>query len=246
MDTVTSLDGTKIAFDRAGEGPPVVFVTGAFNDRSTCAPLAKLLEPQFTVITYDRRGRGGSSDTLPYAVDREAEDLDALIAEAGGSAYVFGFSSGARLALKAKDVKKFALYEPPYESEPKTRLVEEIAGYLADGRRADAVAAFQLKAVGLPADVVAQVRQAPFFPALEAMAHTLVYDLTITNEQVIEPASAPTLVLSGSETWETLTKAAQTVAARAGGRHEVLPGGAHHQIEPEVVAPVLAEWFTAG
>jgi pimeloyl-ACP methyl ester carboxylesterase len=244
MNTVTSLDGTEIAFDRAGDGPPIVFVTGAFNDRSTCAPLAKLLESQFTVVAYDRRGRGDSTDTLPYAVDREAEDLEALIAEAGGAAYVFGFSSGALLALKAKGVKKFALYEPPYDSEPKTQLIDEIAGYIADGHRAEAVEAFQLKAIGLPAEMVAQVRHAPFYPALKAMAHTLVYDLTITSEPVIEPAQIPTLVLSGAETWPNLTAAAETVAARTAGRHEILPGGAHHTIEPEVVAPVLAEWFT--
>jgi pimeloyl-ACP methyl ester carboxylesterase len=244
MNTVTSLDGTKIAFDRAGEGPPIIFVTGAFNDRSTCAALAGLLESQFTVITYDRRGRGDSTDTQPYAVERETEDLAALIAEVGGSAYVFGFSSGALLALKATGVKKFALYEPPYDNEPKTQLVAEIAGYVAEGRRAEAVEAFQLKAIGLPAETVAQIRQAPFFPGLEAMAHTLVYDLTITNDQAIATAQVPTLVLSGSETWAKLTAAAETVAARTGGRHDVLPGGAHHTIEPEVVAPVLAEWFT--
>lgn len=244
MNTVTSLDGTRIAFDRAGEGPPIIFVTGAFNDRSTCAALAKLLESQFTVITYDRRGRGDSTDTSPYAVDREAEDLSALIAEVGGSAYVFGFSSGALLALQAVGVQKFALYEPPYDNQPKSQLVHEIAGYIADGRRADAVEAFQLKAIGLPAEMVAQIRQSPFFPALEAMAHTLVYDLTITNAQVIEPAQVPTLVLSGAETWAKLTAAAETVAARTGGRHEVLPGGANHTIEPDVVAPVLVEWFT--
>jgi hypothetical protein len=94
--------------------------------------------------------------------------------------------------------------------------------------------------------MVAQVRHAPFYPALEAMAHTLVYDLTITNEPVIEPAQVPALVMSGSETWPNLTEAAETVASRTRGRHQILPGGAHHQIEPEVVAPVLAEWFTEG
>ncbi|MET0233995.1 MAG: alpha/beta hydrolase [Kibdelosporangium sp.] len=245
MDSITSLDGTKIAFERAGEGPPIIFVTGAFNDRSTCAPLARLLETRFTVITYDRRGRGDSGDTLPYAVAREAEDLAALIAEAGGSAFVFGFSSGARLALKATGATKFALYEPSYENEPQTALIAEISTLIAEGRRGDAVEAFQIKAIGLPPQMVTQVRQSPYFPALEAMAHTLVYDLTITGEPVIEPACAPALVLSGAETWEALTEAAKTVAGQLGARHRIVPGGAHHQIDPEVVAPVLADWFTA-
>ncbi|MBP2323078.1 pimeloyl-ACP methyl ester carboxylesterase [Kibdelosporangium banguiense] len=242
MNTVTSPDGTKIAYDRAGAGPPIIFVTGAFNDRSTCAALVKLLEPKFTVITYDRRGRGDSGDTLPYAIDREAEDLEALITEVG-PAYVFGYSSGARLALKATGVRKFALYEPPYEPQ-NTTLVQEIAALIAEGRRGDAVEAFQTKAVGLHADMVAQIRQSPYFPALEAMAHTLVYDLMLTTEQKIEPARVPALVLSGAETWPNLTETARIVAERTGGRHEIVPAGANHHIEPETVAPVLAGWFT--
>jgi pimeloyl-ACP methyl ester carboxylesterase len=99
--TVTSADGTALAFDQVGEGPPVVMVVGAFNTRATTGPLASALQDRFTIFNYDRRGRGESSDTPPYAVERELEDLDALIAEAGGSAAVFGYSSGANLALQA-------------------------------------------------------------------------------------------------------------------------------------------------
>jgi pimeloyl-ACP methyl ester carboxylesterase len=242
MDTVISRDGTKIAFDRSGDGPPIIFVTGAFNDRSTCAPLAKVLEPQFTVITYDRRGRGDSSDTLPYAVEREVEDVQALIAMAGGTAFLFGYSSGARLALQVPDATKIALYEPPFDDQPNTGLLKEIAELIKAGKRADAVEAFQTKAVGLPAEMVAQIRQSPFFPALEAMAHTLVYDMTITNETEIP--QRPALVLSAADTWPKLTTAAETIAERTGGEHVTVPGGANHFIDPEVVAPVLADWLT--
>src|SRR5579859_6112512 len=118
MPHVVSTDGTAIAFDRVGDGPPVILVVGAFNDRATGAPLATFLAQHFTVFNYDRRGRGASGDTAPYAIEREIEDLDALISEAGGSASVFGYSSGAILALMAADrglaITKLALYEPPF------------------------------------------------------------------------------------------------------------------------------------
>src|SRR5258707_15418391 len=117
MRTTLSADGTKIAFDQTGEGPPLILVVGAFNDRSTGAPLANALESQFTVLNYDRRGRGASGDTQPYSVEREIEDLVALIREAGGAARGLGYSSGAVLALEAADrghnITKLALYEPP-------------------------------------------------------------------------------------------------------------------------------------
>jgi pimeloyl-ACP methyl ester carboxylesterase len=117
MQTVSSADGTTIAYDRSGQGPPVIMVVGAFNTHSTTAPLASALQQRFTILNYDRRGRGDSGDTPPYAVEREIEDLDALIAAAGGSSAVFGYSSGAILALKAAArglaITKLALYEPP-------------------------------------------------------------------------------------------------------------------------------------
>src|ERR1041385_2827660 len=118
MSTVFSEDGTAIAFERFGEGPPLILVVGAFNDRSTGAPLAARLAAHHTVFTYDRRGRGDSGDTAPYAVDREVDDLAVVIAETGGAAAVFGYSSGAILALHAAarglGITGLALYEPPY------------------------------------------------------------------------------------------------------------------------------------
>ena len=121
METVASADGTTIAFDQYGDGPPVIMAVAAFNTRSTTDPLARALAPQFSVLNYDRRGRGDSGDTAPYAVDREIDDLAALITAAGGSAAVFGYSSGATLALKAAaaglSITKLALYEPPFRTD---------------------------------------------------------------------------------------------------------------------------------
>src|SRR6266545_989385 len=177
MHTTTSADGTSIAYERAGSGESIVFVAGAFNDRTTLAPLAKELEDRFTVITYDRRGRGDSGDTAPYAVEREIEDLDAVIAAAGGSAYVFGFSRGSAIT-------GLALYEPPLEpgaGPVGADFPDRIAALVRDGRRGDAVELFQREAVGLPPEMIAGIRQMPFWPALEAAAHTLVYDTTITG-----------------------------------------------------------------
>src|SRR5688572_27028172 len=118
MKTVTSKDGTKIAFDQIGNGPVIILVDSALADRTLCVKQATLLAKDFTVINYDRRGRGDSTDTQPYAVDREIEDIEALIDEVGGSAFIFGSSSGAVLALEAANklsskVKKQVLYEPP-------------------------------------------------------------------------------------------------------------------------------------
>ncbi len=153
MQTVGSADGTTIAFDRSGQGPALILVGGASATRAAAASVAAALAPYFTVFAYDRRGRGDSTDTLPYAVEREVEDIEALIDEAGGSAFVFGHSSGAVLALEAAcllpdRIRKLALYEPPFiidDSRPP--LPEDFAAHLeglvAAGRRGDAVDMFQ-------------------------------------------------------------------------------------------------------
>jgi pimeloyl-ACP methyl ester carboxylesterase len=141
--TVTSADGTALAFDQLGAGPPVVMVVGAFNTRATTGPLAAALQDRLRILNYDRRGRGESGDTPPYAVEREIEDLDALIAEAGGSAAVFGYSSGANLALEAAAhglaITKLALYEPPFlidgsRPRPPAELPEQLAELISAGR----------------------------------------------------------------------------------------------------------------
>ena len=252
MGTVTSRDGTRIAFDQAGAGPAIILVVGAFNDRATGAPLARSLEQHFTVLNYDRRGRGESGDTAPYAIEREIEDIDALIAQAGGSAGVFGYSSGAILALRAAAqglaISQLALFEPPPTGAKAGQLVPQLAEFIAAGRRGDAVELFQTEAVGIPAAVVAQMRNSPFRPALEKMAHTLVYESTILRSLptvLIASVRVPLLVIDGEESPTVMRQAAQSLAeSLPDGRYRTLKGQSH-DIVPAVVAPVLEEFFLA-
>jgi pimeloyl-ACP methyl ester carboxylesterase len=250
MSKVISKDGTAIAFDRSGEGPVVILVVGAFNDRATGAPLAQFLERRLTVFNYDRRGRGESGDTAPYAIEREIEDLDALIAEAGGSAGVFGYSSGAILALRAAahglGISRLALYDPPPTGAKAGDLAPQLAGLIAAGRRGAAVELFQTKLVGIPAAVAAQMRNAPFRPALEKMAHTLVYESTILKslpDGLLASVRVPTLVIDGEQSHEELRQAARLLAeALPEGRYRTLEGQGHDLV-PAAVGPVLAEFF---
>jgi pimeloyl-ACP methyl ester carboxylesterase len=257
MRTTLSADGTKIAFDQTGEGPPLILVVGAFNDRSTGAPLAKALESRFTVLNYDRRGRGASGDTQPYAIEREIEDLDALIREAGGAARVFGYSSGGTLALDAAarglNITKLALYEAPFligddRPRPSKEMSEQLAELVESGRRGDAVELFQTEMVGIPEAVVAQLRHAPFRPALEATAHTLVYEAMIVGDLELPIAQlrsikAPTLVVYGSESPAFMGSGAKALAkALPDGHVRALPGQ-NHDIVPAALAPVLLEFF---
>jgi uncharacterized protein YndB with AHSA1/START domain/pimeloyl-ACP methyl ester carboxylesterase len=196
MPVVTSADGTAIAYERSGSGPALILVDGAMCHRAggPMRPLAALLQEAFTVYTYDRRGRGESTDTLPYAVTREVEDLRALIARAGGEAYVYGISSGAALVLATAaagpGIAKMALYEPPFMAEVDggTRIkeyTERLGELLEAGRRGDAVALFMTH-VGIPEQVVAGMRAQPGWAAMEAIAPTLAYD-----DQVLGDGSVP-------------------------------------------------------
>src|ERR1700744_1286463 len=186
FSTVTSADGTVIAYERHGRGPAVVFVDGALSVRGGKAGLDELLSADFTVYRYDRRGRGDSGDTQPYGPEREGEDLAAIIGASGGTAFLYGHSSGCALVLDAavalgpSVVPKIALYEAPYSDDPADQprwaaYLTELATLLADGRNGDAVALFMTH-TGMPAGQVGQMRQAPWFPALEAVAPTLAYD----------------------------------------------------------------------
>ena len=261
MKNLISKDGTTIAFDQSGEGPAIILVVGAFNDRATGAPLARFLERHFTVFNYDRRGRGESGDTAaqesaeqefraPYAIKREIEDLDALIAQAGGSAGVFGYSSGATLALRAAayglEISQLALYDPPPTGAKAGQIAPQLSEFIAAGRRGEAVELFQTEAVGIPAAVVAQMRNAPFRPALEKMAHTLVYESTILGSLpngLIASVRVPTLVIDGEESPEVMRHAAQSLAeALPDGRYRTLKGQGHDLV-PAVVGPVLEEFF---
>lgn len=208
METVTSKDGTRIAFDQIGKGPVVILVNGALGTRSHAAPdsLAGILSKQFAAIDYDRRGRGDSSDTLPYAAQREIEDIEALVDEFGGSAFLFGNSSGAILALEVarkmpNKVKKLALFEPPFiidDSRPPLPedYVEQLNAATAAGRPGDAVEIFMTKALLIPADFVNMMRNAPMnqtfgdsagakppeWADMEKIAHTLAYDGMIVKD----------------------------------------------------------------
>jgi pimeloyl-ACP methyl ester carboxylesterase len=257
MDFVTSTDGTRIAYERSGTGRPIVFATGAFNDHTTCAPVAEQLSDDFTVVTYDRRARGQSGDTRPYAIDREVEDLAALIDLVGGSAAVFGYSSGALLAVYAAAQKvpitALALYEAPFAMDAwrRTDLAERLDDLVQQGRGGDAVTLFQSEGIGLPPEVVAQIRQSPMFPALEAIAQSTVYDATITAEFAVAPpalasVTVPALVMNGAETWPGLAQAARALAAALpGGRYQEIPGGADHGIPVSATAAAVREFLSS-
>jgi pimeloyl-ACP methyl ester carboxylesterase len=257
MRTARSADGTKIAFDQTGEGPPVILIMGAFNDRSTGAPLAKALESGLTVLNYDRRGRGASGDTQPYAVEREVEDLDALIRQVGGAAGVFGYSSGGNLALEAAarglNITKLALYEVVFVvgdgvPRPPKDVANQLSKLVAAGRRGDAVELFQTRLVGIPEPVVAQLRHAPFRPALEAIAHTLVYDAKVVGDLTL-PAAAlrsiatPTLAVYGWQSPPLMGDAAKALAAALPNGQVRALDGQTHDIAPMVLAPVLLDFF---
>jgi pimeloyl-ACP methyl ester carboxylesterase len=191
MNRVVSKDGTAIAFDNSGQGPAVILIPPAFGTRADAASLAAALASDFTVFAYDRRGRGGSGDTAPYAVEREVEDLDAVIEAAGGSAFVYGHSSGAVLALHAAQVlptkiTRLALYEPPFVvDDSRPPMPEDFAAHLVEliaaGRRGDAVEYWQTQ-LGIPAEAIAQMRASPMWTGLEALAPTLPYDATIMGD----------------------------------------------------------------
>ena len=261
MNQVTSNDGTTIAFDRSGDGPPVILVNGALSERSTSASLAGILAPSFTVFAYDRRGRGDSGDTPPYAVERELDDIGVLMDEAGGSASLFGHSSGAALALEAAahglKVAKLALYEPPFivdDSRPPIPgdYLTKIDEMASAGRPGDAVEYFMTAGVGLPAEIVGQMRNAPMWPALEKLGHTLAYDGAIMGDNMsgkplptewAASVTVPTLVMDGggSDTW--VRNAMRALA-------DILPDaqyrtleGQTHEVAPEVLAPILLEFF---
>jgi pimeloyl-ACP methyl ester carboxylesterase len=261
MGKVFSRDGTSIAFSRWGEGQPVILVDGAFCSRvmGPTPELAPLLAKHFTVIGYDRRGRNESGDTLPYAVEREVEDMDALIQEAGGSVYVFGLSSGAALAMEAArkfpaKIKKLALYEPPFmvdekDPRPPADSLERLKENVAANRRGEAVEYF-MKMTGTPIEVIASMRQAPVWKSLEAVAHTLVYDCTIMGDYSFPAGKAagittPTLIMDGGASPAWAHNTARVIADTLPNvQRRTLPGQ-RHDVAPQILAVVLEEFFAA-
>lgn len=261
MPVVRSADGTAIAYERTGSGPPLVLVDGAMCYRAAgpMRALAAALHGSFTVHTYDRRGRGESSDTAPYAVDREIEDLQAVIAQAGGRAYVYAISSGAALAMAAAaagtPIIAMVLYEPPFmaEVEDDTRVkeyTERLTELLRAGRAGDAVALF-MATVGVPEQVVAGMRGGPGWAVLEAIAPTLAYDNEVLGDgrvprELASRITVPTLMLDGEASPDGLRRAARAAAdAIPTARHRTLAGQTH-DVAPRALAPVLVEFFGAG
>jgi pimeloyl-ACP methyl ester carboxylesterase len=255
METVTSKDGTTIAFERLGSGPPVVLVCGGSVDRTADAAIAQELASHFTVFNYDRRGRGDSGDTLPYAIEREVEDIDAVIGAAGGSAFLWGSSSGAVLALIAAEsvpVTKLALWEPPFVPEgvprPPEDQVSQYETMVAEGRRGDAVEYFMTKVIGMPAEVVAGARTQPWWAATEALAHTLAYDARIMGDysipkDLVASVKVPTLVIAGGADFPWMRQTAETLAAALPDGQVRILVGQGHDVDPGVLAPVLTEFF---
>jgi pimeloyl-ACP methyl ester carboxylesterase len=256
METVISKDGTTIAFDRIGEGPAVVLVSGGSVDRTSLAPLARELASDLTVLNYDRRGRGPSGDTPPYAIDREIEDIEAVVEAAGGEAAIFGSSSGAVLAMFAAEaglgIGKLAMWEPPFIPEgspkPPDDQVEQYETMVAEGRRGDAVEFFMARVVGMPAEFVAGARTQPWWGATEALAHTLAYDARIMGDYEIPVdrvanVKVPTLVVAGGADMPFMRETAQALAdALPDGQVRFLDGQGHN-VDMTILAPVLKEFL---
>ena len=264
MPYVTSRDGTPIAYDRVGQGPPLILVAGALSDRrfSKLVQLADLLSDDFTVVNYDRRGRGDSGDSAPYAMEREFEDLQAVIDAVGGSAAVWGWSSGAVLAARAAAagvaIDDLVLYEPPFlvddsRTPPPADLLAQLTRVVGEGRRSDAIKLFFVKGMGLPAVVPAAMRLTPMWRRLKRVAHTIPYDWTLLGDDHLgrplnaddwAPVTARTLVVSGSKSPTQLRNAARALAAvLPNGEHRELPGQSHNP-STKALAAVLIERLT--
>lgn len=257
MNHVTSNDGTSIAYERTGSGAAVILVGGGLDDGSENAPLAPELAGHFTVFNYARRGRGGSGDTQPYAVQREIEDIEALIAEAGGSAHVYGVSSGGALALQAAaagvGIDKLAVYEVPY-GWPPPDFIERVERLVAEGRRGDAVELF-MRSAGSSHDDVTGAKSTPYWPALEAMAHTLAYDAACMGDgQPPAGIIQPTLVVAGGTSVDTregmsgvpsdfFGRAADTIVASIPHARREILAGQGHVVDPKVMGPLLENFF---
>ena len=253
METVTSADGTPIAYERSGSGPALVVATGAFCDRMSSAPLAEHLGDRYTVYRFDRRGRGDSGDTPPWSVRREVEDLAAVVAATGEAPLVYGHSSGASLALESAaagvPMDKLAVYEPPYVPGEGTtpEMADRLASLCASGEPEEAAALF-LRNTGMPAEQVQQMRAMPHWTRMVALAPPLAYDVRLSDGGAVPverlgAIGCPTLALAGqlSPPW-AIDGAAAIAAAVPGGRSQIV-AGQHHGIDQAIAAAVLAQFF---
>ena len=251
MSHVTSKDGTPIAYDRQGSGPAVILVGGGLDDGAENAPLAAELARSFTVYNYARRGRGESGDTLPYALEREIEDLDALVAEAGGSAHLYGVSSGGALALEAAAagvaVGRIGVYEVPYSIAEDAAVLwreytEQLDAALAAGDRGRAIELF-MRVAGAPEESIASARSLPVWPALEALAHTLAYDAACLRDgRPHVTVTQPVLVATGGGA-EFFEQAGDALAAGLPHAERLVVEAQGHVADPKAVTPVLERFL---
>jgi pimeloyl-ACP methyl ester carboxylesterase len=259
MKTVLSKDGTPIAYNQTGSGFPLILVDGALCS-SVFGPmpaLVPLLEPHFTVICYDRRGRNESGDIQPYTPQREVEDIEALIDVVGGSAYVFGLSSGAALSINAAasglGIKKLALYEPPYMVDkdghkPPADSEAQLKTLIATGNRGGAVKFFIGKMVGVPPFAVFMMGLMPMFRKLKAVAHTLVYDAAILGDfsmpaKKVAAIKIPTFVAGGEKSPPALRHAVVQLAPLLADNEFHMLKGQTHRVDMKILAPLLIEFF---
>lgn len=259
MDKKTiSADGTSIAYEISGDGPAVILVSGAMSTGGTVAPLAVPLSERFRVVAYDRRGRGESGDTRPYSVEREVEDLAALIDSVGGEALLYGISSGAALVLEAAasglPVRRVAVYEVPFAvyeggAEERAEYTARLTEALGQGRRGDAVELF-LRLAGMAEQMIQGARQSPMWAGMETIAPSLAYDNAVMGDGLVPrdrlaAITVPVLAIAGSASPAWMHEAARAVAESVpGGSYRSLEGQTH-MVEPGVLAPVLAEFFAS-
>lgn len=254
---ISSRDGTSLAYESAGRGATIVLVSGAMSTGGTVAPLAARLSEGFRAVVYDRRGRGGSGDMAPYAVEREVEDLAALIEAVGGEAALYGVSSGGALALRAAasglPVHHVSVYETPYAMSEedlgeRARYTERLTAALAEGRRGDAVELF-LRLTGLGEDVIQGARQSPMWAGMESIAPSLAYDDAVMGDgsvprELLASIRVPVLSIAGDASPAWMREAARAIAESVPrGTYRTLEGQTH-MVEPDVLAPVLAEFFS--
>jgi pimeloyl-ACP methyl ester carboxylesterase len=260
MSRVTSADGTVIDYDRYGDGPAVVFIGGAGTyraiDEGTAQAARSLAAVGFTAVDYDRRGRGRSGDTTPWSLDREVEDVAALISAVGDTAALYTDSSGADIALAAASasaaVTALVLYEPPFfAGRSFTAHLAELRSLLAGGKNEEAMRYNLASVIGLPAEAVEGMAKAPWWAALVAAAPTLAYDHAATHEINMDPdwrgrwaaVTVPAIVCSGDQTFPGMPEAADAVAAALpNATRRILPGQGHRPV-PEAIVPVLAEFL---
>ena len=257
MPKITSKDGTNIAYDKKGEGPVLILVLGALNRRAQGKKLAELLQDKFTVVSYDRRGRGDSTDTPPYATDKEVQDTEALIDELGGEAYLYGHSSGCVLALLAAiklshKVAGLALYELPYDDDPAAQkhaaaYRKELARLLADNKPGDAVALF-VKSVGVTDKQIAAMQRLPMWKGLTAMAPTLAYDTIELMEQYptldVREIQVKSLVMYGGSSPEFMGKTARQLSEQLSHAELTELEGQAHDVKAGALAPLLTDFFS--